>query len=392
VLNQEAFGPLFNSKEETTMDITEAHKTALRKAKIALMDTPDSSFFASICFSMKHVWDDTVSTACTDGTTIYWGPKFFLETLVDAAERVFVMIHETLHVAYFHPQRLQSGMCHDRANIAMDHVINLQLIERGFKAPTKFQICADPQFKGMSWEQVYKLLPDNPGKPLMKDVRPGSGDPIKSEQLTQEIQDILVRASIQSKMDNDKPGTIPGDIQIYLNGLLDPKLPWHRILQKYLNTFSKNDYSFRKLNRRFFPDHYMPSFYGEKLMDLTIAVDISGSVSNADFHVFVSEIASILRMMKPSKITLIQFDTAIKSIDEVHNIEELMGVKFTGRGGTEITPVLEWANKNKPQLLMMFTDGEFRFPKLQTKSAMLWLIHNNNRFTAPFGKVIHYSI
>lgn len=364
------------------------HYQALSKAKIQLMGRPDTVFFTTVCFSLKHIWDDTQPTAYTDGKVIGFNTKFFMGLTVE--EQIFLLVHETLHVAYLHMLRMQPGMCHDRANIAMDHVINLQLIERGFKMPKNG--CADPQFKGMCWEAVYKLLPANPGKPMMQDVRQGTGDTATQGQLTQDIQDILIRASVQSKISGDKPGSIPGDMQLFLNGLLNPKLPWNRLLQKYLRTFDKSDYSWRKLNRRFFPRHYLPSLFGEKLMAMTIAVDISGSVSDEDFHVFVSETGAILKMMQPEKITLIQFDTSIKSVDVVKNIQELMAVKFTGRGGTAIEPVLDWANENKPQLLMVFSDGEFRFKGTQTKSETLWLIHNNPRFFPPFGKVIHYSI
>ncbi len=164
-------------------------------------------------------------------------------------------------------------------------------------------------------------------------------------------------------------------------------------MQKYLNAFSKSDYSFRKPNRRFFPEYHLPSLYGNKLMNLTIAVDTSGSVSDEDFHVFVSEVASILRMMKPDEITLLQFDTGIKSIDKIKDIKDLMKCKFTGRGGTQIAPVLEWANANKPQLLLVFSDGEFNFYGSTTKSETLWIIHNDTQgsFKPTFGKTIHYS-
>ena len=361
------------------------HHQALSKAKIQLMTRPDSAFFTTVCFSLKHVWDDSIPTACTNGREIRFNTKFFMSLTVE--EQIFLLLHESMHVAYLHMVRCMCDM--RRWNIAADYVINLQLVERGFKMPACGLL--DHQYAGMSTEQVEKLLPvDPPFNGFGADLEPGDipGD----EQLTRDIQDILVRASIQSKMANDKPGSIPSDIQIFLNGLLNPKLPWHRLLLKYLQAFAKNDYSFKKPNRRFFPKYHLPSLHGEKLMDLAVAVDISGSVSDSDFHVFVSEIASILRMMKPEKITLIQFDTEIKSVDEVHNIQELMAVKFTGRGGTKIEPVLEWADKAKPQLLLVFSDGEFRFYGPETKSTTLWIIHNNDRFTPPFGKVIHYAI
>ena len=370
--------------------VSQDHHHAPTKAKIQLMSRPDSVFFTTVCFSLKHVWSEQVPTAATDGKQILFNPKFFMS--LTAEERVFLMLHETMHVAYMHcdPARYAQFPNQAKAGKAADYVINLQLVERGFKMPACGLL--DRQYANMSWEQVYALLPDCPPDDfpkLGKDLLPCEGDP---EQLVRDIQDILVRASIQSKMDGDKPGTIPGDIEIFLNGLLNPKLPWNRILQRYMDTFSKDDYSFRKPNRRFFPKFHMPCLYSERLMNLAIAVDTSGSVSDSDFQAFVTEVASILRMMKPEKITLLQFDTAIKSVDELSGIQDLMHCKFTGRGGTLINPVLEWANEHKPQLLMVFSDGEFNFSSTTTKSQTLWIVHNNAGFNAPFGKTIHYTI
>ena len=132
--------------------------------------------------------------------------------------------------------------------------------------------------------------------------------------------------------------------------------------------------------------------FSEKLMDLAIAVDASGSVTDDDFLVFVSETMGILKMMKPDKITLIQFDKVIKSVNEIKNVQDLMNVKFVGRGGTRIEPVMNWARENKPKLLLVFTDGEFSFYKDDYKTNTVFLIHNNPGFKSPYGKVIHYDI
>lgn len=364
------------------------HLLALSKAKIAMMSRPDSAFFTTIVFSLRHAFDDTISTACTNGSYIKFNPKFFMD--LNPEERVFVLLHEAMHCAYLHMERFKAGgdqQCHDRWNIAADHVINLQLIERGFTMPSMG--LADPQFKGMSTEEVYKLLPDNPGKPSMQDLIANGGD---SAELAREMGDILVRAALQSKLNEDAPGTIPGDIQIYLDNLLSPKLPWNRILQKYMQTFAKADHSWRKPNRRFFPKHHLPSLHSESLIDLAIAVDISGSVTDSEFKQMVSETHAILRMMKPDKITVVQFDTQIQHVDTVRNINELMHIQFTGRGGTAIAPVFEWAQKNKPQALLVFTDGGFNFYDASYTGQIIWLIHNNLGWQAPMGKTIHYEI
>lgn len=361
------------------------HQQAMNKAKIALMARPDSAFFTTVCFSLKHVWDETCPTAYTDGAKIGFNPEFFMS--LTAEERVFVLIHESMHVAYLHMDRLQ-GRDRRKWNIAADHVINLQLLERGFQMP-KIGL-ADPQYKDLSTEEVYKLLPDSKQQPMMADL----ADPAQSsEQLSQDVQDILVRAAIQSKMAGDKPGTIPGEIQIFLDNLLNPKLPWNRILQRHMQALAKNDYSFRRPNRRFFPKHHLPSLHSEKLLNVAIAVDTSGSVSDEEFKQFVSEVSLILRTQRPDKITLVQFDTALKSVDEIRNVQELMQLKFTGRGGTRIGPVIEWANATKPHLLLIFSDGHFRFfGNEDTKTKIVWLIHDNPAFTAPMGKVIHYEM
>lgn len=362
----------------------ELAKAALVKAKITLMARPDSTFFTTVCFSVKHKFDTSIPTACTNGLEIRFNPEFFMT--LSKEEQVFLLIHETCHICYLHMDRL-STRDHAKWNVAADNVINNMLIERGFKMPKGG--LADPQYKGMSTEEVYRLLPEQDPSKVDMDIQPGEGPP---EDLTKELQDILIRAAMQSKMAGNTPGSIPGDVHIYLNGLLNPKLPWNRILQKYLHATAKSDYSFRKPNRRFFPKHHLPSLHSESLMNIAIAVDASGSVSDEDFKVFASETNGILRMMRPEKITLIQFDTEIIKVDEVRSVMDLSKVTFTGRGGTDIHPVLEWATVNKPQLLLVFTDGEFRFTDVKTKVPVLWVIHNSPQFTAPFGKVISYSI
>jgi predicted metal-dependent peptidase len=363
------------------------HEIALSKAKIDLMRRPDSAFYISLVFSLQHEFSEAVPTARTNGTRVKYNPHFFMSLTPE--ERIFLILHETMHGVLLHIER---GHSFDlkRFNIAGDHVINLMLIERGFQMP----VCglADPTYQGMSTEEIYRLLPESADddEGFGQDIEESDGK--ERESIIEDLQEIIVRAAMQSEMAGDKPGTIPGEVQIYLNKLLKPKLPWNRILQKYLHAFNKNDYTFRRPNRRFLPDHYLPSLYSENLDSLAIAVDTSGSVSDRDFNQFISETHSILRMMQPREIAFIQFDSTLKSVNTVKSIRDLMGLTFTGRGGTDIEPVIEWANENKPQLLLLFSDGYFHFPEPQAKVPVVWIIHNNSEWQAPYGKTIHYDL
>lgn len=368
----------------------EAHQLALNKAKIQLMTYPDSAFFTTVLFSLIHIWDNAVLTAATNGKYIKYNIKFFMG--LSAEERLFLLLHETLHVVFMHMVR-RGDKDPYIWNMAADYVINAVLISRGYKMP-KMGLY-DPQYNDMSVEEVYKLLiqeKDNNLKNLPWDDLIEA--PEDFEAIEEEVAEILVRAAIASKMAEDKPGTIPSEVQIFLDNLLTPKLPWYRILSKDMTSLAKHDYSFRRPNRRYLPDHYLPSLYSEALEDVAICVDASGSVSDHDFSTFVTETAAVFKTVKPKKVTLIQFDTEIKNVSKLNSIDDLRKVNFKGRGGTDIQPVLKWAKENKPQLLLIFTDGEFAFSEDDPviKSKVIWLIHNNKKFKPSFGKVIHYEI
>ena len=371
----------------------EAHQLALNRAKIQLMTHDNSAFFTTVLFNLVHIWDNSVGTAATNGKYIKYNIPFFMA--LDAEERLFLLLHETLHVVFMH--MLRRGERDPRIwNIAADYVINALLISLGYKMP-KMGLY-EPEYAEMSVDAIYEILINKKKEELeevpWEDLIDASEDFEESKAIEEEITEILVRAAIASKIAEDKPGTIPGEVQIFLDNLLTPKLPWHRILRRDMTSLAKHGYSFRRPNRRYLPDHYLPSPYNESLINVAAAIDASGSVSDYDFSTIVTETVSIFKTVKPKKMTLIQFDTDIKEVSNLHSINDLRNVKFNGRGGTEIGPVLKWAATNKPQLLLIFTDGYFDFNDDDPiiKSKVIWLIHNNNKFNAPFGKTIHYTI
>lgn len=386
------------------MNYTEQQKEAiakfqkgLDKCKVVLMREPKWAFFTAVCFSLKQKIDFSIPTAATDGLCIFWNPFFFVS--MPHAQQVGVLIHEVLHVAYMHMERGQ-GRDHQVFNQAADHVINLQILQKGLQLPD-FRL-ADERFQGMNAEQVYNILYreklSNPGgqtpNKMDGDLLPAPKGETK-ETVKKKVEQILVQAAIRAKQEKAPPGSIPGDLEIAIGRLMNPKLPWQRLLQRYIKAASKDDYSWRKPNKKYLPDLIMPSMHSEKLIDLAIAVDTSGSVADHEFQYMVSEVASIFKMMKPSHITLLQFDTRLHTVTKIKNLRELLACKFTGRGGTRVEPVMEWAQKHCPQLLLIFTDGGFRNPDEYSRAVAqrtLWLIHNEPNYTAPFGRTVHYEI
>lgn len=375
---------------------------ALDRTKIALMRIPDTIFYSSILFSLKQSWTHRIKTAATDGVNLFINPDFFLS--LTELERIGLLIHEVLHVAYSHMTRI--GKRHPKVwNCAGDHVINLSIMLTG-----KYQLPAgglcDPQFHNMSTEEVYEVILDeaekkgNGGAGADGIIIPGGEDieyPKDSQELDElerEIASIVTKASIQAKAANPMHDHIPGEIKLQVEKITNPQLPWNVILQNYFTDFAKEDYSWRRPNRRYLPNFYLPSAYSEAVTDLAIAVDASGSVSSKEFSFFIAEIASIQEMLKPEKITLIAFDTEISNIQTITSSTNILSeVKFTGGGGTEIDEVLAWADKTIPTVLLVFTDGYFDMPpNLKPDYPIVWLINDNNDFTTEHGEVIHFNI
>lgn len=383
--------------DPATVDMTVANK-AMEKAKIQLMSRRDAVFFTTLCFSLRHEWSDKVPTAATNGRFIYYNPAFFLG--LTEPQRVFLLLHETLHCAYLHMLRLGERDNPQKWNQATDYVINAQLVDAGYEMPPGGLL--DRQYDGLASEQVYYRIPD-PDPDFTGDLMPPpgvSGDdsgqgghmpaPGQGPMTQEEMNDILVRASVQAQMAGEDPGVIPGDLKIALDKLLNPRLPWNQILRRYMTRMAKTEYSFLKPNRRFFPEYILPTAHGEALGEIAVAVDTSGSVTNEEFQHFISEAHGILRQLKPQSIQFLQFDTEIKSVNVLRHADDLKRIEFSGRGGTDIAPVMRWAEKHKPVALLMFTDGFFHMEPAPGKVPVIWVIHSNQQFSAPYGKIIPY--
>lgn len=393
--------------------VTDEHRNAFSKARIDMMSASALVFYTSLIMTMDQYWDDQVEDYETDGLSYSINPDWFMS--LNKPQRVYTLGKIAYHVAMLHAIRMTD---HEKPiwDRAATNVANLELKARKLKAPPGEE--AQERFVGKSVEEVYKILKDEQRKdedPNANDPNhlqtPGTGQGSDSSKANNDgshantdktagmsPSDIMNQASemVQQAITNaqaaGEPGSIPGSLQFMLDKLNAPMLPWHVILRRWMNRFDKTDYSFRKPNRRFMPEFILPSLYGEAMITLAVAVDISGSVSDADFQEIIGHTSRILDSVKPDKIILIQFDTRIQEINIIRRTSDLYKVDFHGRGGTDISCILDWADKHKPEGLIFFSDGGFYHPRQECKHDTLWLTHDNEHFTAPYGKVIHYKM
>lgn len=361
----------------------------LDKTKISIYGRKNVAFIATVCFSLIHKFTNDVPTAATDGKHVMYNPEFFKSLTKE--ERTFLMLHECWHVIFDHvgKQGRSANLEPKKFNAAADYVINYMLVSNNYSMPKGGLY--DTKYADMCTEQVYELLPDNPDEGSMGgDIgTPAEADPDEAKDIH---DDLMLKAKLAAENAGDDFGMIPGEITEYIENLTNPKLSWDKLLKKYFTSMVKNNYSFRKPNRRYMPDHILPSAYSEALGDVTMAIDMSGSVTHEETEQFVGDVHSVITKCKPKMLRLIQFDTQICQIDEIKRKEDLLKIDFVGRGGTYLEPLMQWAIENNPNVLVVFTDGYFHTEITDPKVPVIWVIHNNKDFKISFGKVIHYVI
>lgn len=389
--------------------MSEELKSAMLKARIAFIRKPETLFLSTVCFMLKLKYDEAIETGATNGTDLIIAPSFFVK--LDPDMRLTLLAHETFHVVLQHCMIMDNFPNKKKFNHAADYVINIFLKEAGFK-PIEWiddngNQCTwlyDDQYKGMSTAQVYALLPDTPdaldskagnGKPVDKHLPPGGtdaeGKPMDKSCVQREIVNAInTAAAVATKA--GQPGSIPGEVQVFLDKLERPKLPLVHFLRKFFYDVARNDYTWRKLNRRVQP-MLMPGLAGRKLSEIWFSYDMSCSVQKKDTTRYQSELVGVMRNLKPDSLRLVQFDTKIIANDKIKTLADLAKIQLMGRGGTCIEPLMELAKKHKPTALVVFTDGEYEHPEFNPGCPVLWVIHGRSkeRFHCDFGQVIRFD-
>lgn len=338
-----------------------------------------SPFLSTIMINLKHKIVEDIPTACTDGISVKYG-KEFMETL-SIRQLAWVICHETWHVAFNHIDKKRIGDRDKKIwNYAGDYVIN-GLIWDSFERPD-IDMLHDYKYANLTTEEVYDLIyKDPPDIDMSMDIEASD-----SEEVQDAVKEILVKASTVAKAEGY--GDIPAEIGRWIDALINPKIPWSSILLDYLNQKVKDDYSWKRPSRR--SDVYLPSLYSEGIGDIAIAIDTSGSVTDEDLKFMLSEIQYIADTFNPSKLTIIDCDTDINNIYEIEKGDSVLGLQFTGGGGTSCKPILDYGEEHKPAVLIYFTDGYMYLPEVPPSFDMVWIIYGNPDFTLPHSKTIFY--
>ncbi len=372
-------------------------------------------FFGNIACRLQliDVTDqDWCGTAAVDGRNFYYNADFVNQ--LDLDETVFLVGHEVGHCVYEHFLRRK-----DRNpqiwNMAGDYKINAMLVrEKIGRLIDKVTPLYDKKYESDDWwtENVYdQLIKDGVAPQQTLDIHldlEGDGDngdgskdgkskPTISKDDAKAISDELKNAIIQAAQ-SVGAGNVPGDIRRMIGELTEPKMDWRQMIRVTLESNLTSDFTFMTPNRKSqFNNVVLPGMLKDQQIDIAIALDVSGSISDIDTRDFLSEVQGIMDQFQNYNIHIWCFDTEVSGYevftdDDGRSITEF---EITGGGGTKFMPNWDFMKSRgiEPDQFIMFTDGEpWNSWGDPDYCDTMFLIKNPwSKPVAPFGQSVYYE-
>ena len=364
--------------------------TTLDKAKVSLVT--QHPFFASILMKRQLIEGETIPTAAVDQRNqIYINPTWFNTLSVE--EVVFVLAHEIGHVIGQHATR-RGARQPKKWNIAGDAWINDMLKAADIGTPIKGCVQMDGS-KDETVDEIYNKLPDDPNG----DGPGGTGDdiiergsPLTPEEATRIDAETRVEIA-QAAQAAKAQGKMPTALAKIIADLIDPGTPWHEILERYMTSYVRGDYSWSRPNRRFADIAYLPSTGKVAEMgEIVLQVDVSGSINQRELAYYNGHIARIIEQCNPERVHVLYVDTGVCK-HEVFEQGEEVALEFYSGGGTDMEAGFEFLAKEgiEPEVFVCLTDGytDFNVDKAPNYP-VLWCISSD--INAPYGENIHFSL
>lgn len=411
---------------EATPEEDEEARKILLTGRLALL--AKEPFFGNMATRLELVnADKWLPTCATDGRRFYYNTDFVRK--LPPRQMMFVFAHEVLHCVYEHMNR---GKGHDRnlSNIAADYVVNADLIEHRIgDVVTVVKPLYESKYSGWTYEEVYRDLydkaekidissllqqvldehldgaddGDGEGKGPKPDPNGVSGPYVVSDEEREAIKDSL-REAIVSAAEAAKAanaGNLPANIARMIKDFTEPQIDWRDLLDSTLKSTIKSDFSFMRPSRKSWHiNAVLPGMIAEDTIDVVVAIDTSGSISEGMVMEFLSEVKGIMDQYTDFHVTVLCFDTEVDPTGVVsytsENSHELEEYRLTGGGGTDFDAVYNFLKDNgvEPKQLVMFTDGyPWNSWGDENYCDTCFIIHTNNRQGAPvppFGSHAYY--
>lgn len=350
---------------------------------LAYFLTPIEAREIKIVTGINVTGQQKIEHGAVDGKSLYYNPDWINTLTVE--ETAFWIVHSVLHCVLEHldPSRATTRD-KDKWHRACDLVANSIAQKQNSKLlriPEGTEY--NPLYHGWAVERVYGVLGDSKEQPKFDIHLPFAGD--------EEGGDLEWRSRvIQAYNHAIQQGYEPAGMSEIVNKILKPKVPWQNVLRRFVDSISRDDYSFMRPNRKTaYLGVYLPSFQSPSLGDIVVAFDTSGSISTTDLEQFLSELNAIYGSFS-MRLHIMHCDAVVQKYTVLEPQEYLSvdDFEFVGRGGTSFVPIFEKIESEmiSPSALIYLTDGYGTFPEKEPGYPVLW-VSNNENSQYPFGEV-----
>lgn len=377
------------------------------------------SFFGNLATRMQLINADLwCSTAATDGLKFYYNSRFIM--MLKPKEVEFLVGHEVLHVVYDHMGR-RGNRDPELWNIADDYAVNADLKRHKVGEFIKTVPCLyETKYDGKAAEEIYDDLMKNVQKISIDDLldqmiddhmdgEDGDGDgdqegdgnkkgkrpsmsPEERERVRQEVKQAIINAASSAEA-----GSLPLGVERLIKQHTNPVMPWRELIQTNLTSAIRTDYSWMRPSRRgWHMDAIMPGMNPGEEIDVVVAIDMSGSISNRQAQQFLGEIGGMMNSFDGYKVHVFCFDTETYNPKDFssENMDLIDEYEPMGGGGTDFDCIFTYLKDigNVPKRLIVFTDG---YPFGSWGDAdycdTTWVIHGDKNPNPPFGTYAIYD-
>ena len=328
--------------------------------------------------------------------TLYVNAQFWDSQLTDPAHRYGVVKHELLHLVFRHLFVREPFLDPMLLNVAFDLVVN-QYVERALLPDDSIFLQSFPNLAlpaGQTWFYYYKKLEDlrqgrggdasgSPDQEMLNNIRSDSNG-LERHQPWREIRsrselerdaaemhlDSLLRTAHQ-RTSAHAWGAMPGEVKELLDQLaLRPaaSLHWRLVLRLFAESAAKTHLknTIKRPSKRY---GTVPGLKIRHRQRLLVVIDTSGSIGKDDLNTFFNEIFHLWRA--GAGVEILESDTKVYRQYAYRGTTPEM---VTGRGGTDFNDALEWANRDRPDGLIYFTDGYAARPNVRPRFPVLWVL------------------
>ena len=384
-------------------------------------------FFGSLVYQHELELTDAVPTAAAtpDGRMLF-NPEFVEQ--YDTQNLMFLIAHEVMHIVFAHSAR-RGNRDRDTYNIACDAVINEilvaegvgQFIDGGIRMegaqdetseniynkiynPTKAKQPSgdgDDESSGSngngSGQGRRGRNSPGEGKPYtgkltVKDLEKDGDKPITEAEAKQKIAEGKLKIGQAAALARMQ-GKLGSGLSRIVDKILESRLPWHQILERYLTGKAEQRYNWSRPHKRRLNVAYMPSRDKYPSMgEVVLGIDVSGSISDKEVGEFIGHCRAIFDLCHPKKVYVVYCTTRVEAVDEFERGEEIVPRKNMWYGGTHMPAIMDWIDNNDidADACITFTDGYTDYPsENQVPCPLVWVLSTDYKPRDPQGEVIY---